>query len=179
MSVDAYATQVEWEPFVAAYRQGHLTDVLDDMEALSWFHSHPDEDWQESFKAAIAAGDRYEELRGYLAPEVREPCDQVFSVFFWNLDGYGRDDLGLSPTEREELSERLSVVLSPETVRRLAASVAAIPSRDLGEAFREHAKPDPEWYCGTAEQFVAYVQQWFRLLAGAESTGRGIILSIA
>jgi hypothetical protein len=179
VSVEVYAAQVEWERLVAAYRQGHLVDVLDDAEALSWFHSHSDDDWEESFKAAVAAGDRYEELRGYLAPEVRELCDQVFNVFFWNLDGYGRDDLGLSPTEREELSERLSVVLSPETVHRLAGCVAAIPTRDLGVAFREHAKPDSEWYCGTDEQFVAYVQQWFRLLSDAESTSRAIILSIA
>jgi hypothetical protein len=177
MSVDTHAYLVEWETLVEAKRQEHLGEAV--REALeneaAWLVSHDDPDWQESFKAAIAAGDRYEEIRAHLGTETRSNCDKVFGVFFWNLDGPGQDDLGVSEDDRE----LLSVVLSPQTVAALDAAGSAIPREELRAAFREHARPDPEWYCGDADGFVAYVEQWLRLVASASGTGRGVILSIA
>lgn len=176
MSVNAYAVLVEWEKLVEVRRQERIGEAISEafQSKAAWLVDHDDPDWQDSFKAAIAAGDIYEDIRAHLLPDTRSNCDKVFRVFFWDLNGYGQDDLGISEDDRE----LLTVVLSPQTAAGLDAAGSAISREELRLAFREHARPDPEWYCGNADSFMAYVEQWFRLVSSASGTGRGIILSI-
>ncbi|GAA3085275.1 hypothetical protein ACFQ0X_01245 [Streptomyces rectiviolaceus] len=197
MGVGIEVLIVDWpsvEAFAADDREALLTDAAfgevysDDLFEHGWsWPAQPGTDWYGryalrntcgSYKPHFWAGHRWEHMRDFAEPKVRDLLDRFNDVLFW----HGLEDVtGVS----SELPERsctwdsdLLLGCPPEYVPLIAAwwRQAAPQLESLREPFTRHAaEPGDSGWIATFESFADFLTDWGEIVTEAERRGWGIV----
>ena len=185
---------VDWPRVEAAAgdRQGLLIDAAfgevysDDLGEHGWaWPTQPGEDWYGryafretlgSYKPHFWAGQRWEDLRGFVEPTVREALDGFNDALFWHgLEDTTGTGSGLAeppcPWEAD-----LLLWCPPDHVPVIAGWWRQAASRldVLREPFTQHAAQASGWIT-TYETFAALLTDWGAVVTEAERRGWGIV----
>ncbi|MCC3655865.1 MULTISPECIES: hypothetical protein [Streptomyces] len=184
---------VDWARVEAAApsdRDDLLTDAAfgedDDLFAHGWtWPAQPGEDWYGryafrhafgSYKAHFWAGERWEDMRAFVDPAVRELLDPFTDTLFWHgLEDTTRSASGL-PDRPYVWDADLLLWCPPDYLPHLAGwwRKAAPHLSGLREPFTQHAAQPSGWIT-TFEVFADFLHDWGEVVTEAERRGWGIV----
>ncbi|MFI1074873.1 hypothetical protein [Streptomyces puniciscabiei] len=195
MGVSIEVLIVDW-PRVEAAPPGDREDLLtdaafgeaysDDLFEHGWsWSTQPDEDWfgryafrntHGSYKPHVWAGFRWEYMREFVEPKVREVLDRFIDTLFWHgLEDATGASSGL-PDRPCPWDADLSLWCPPDQVPLLAGwwRQAQTHLETLREPFIQHAA-EPGGRIGTFESFADLLTDWGEVVTEAERRGWGIV----
>ena len=188
MSVSVGAYLVIWDKVEAALEAGHDTEFFDaaaDADA-GWFRSYSAPDWQRNHRAANAALEMVEPVledaeAGRLAPSATAAIENVYRFM---LSFLGALEAVFDLEDKGRLRRTFfTVAMKPSTVATFLARWQQLPLETLRAPIEAHLadKPDDWWgrsYIASFDGFRDYLGQYGHLLATAEKSGKGIVISI-
>ncbi|MFH8382252.1 hypothetical protein ACH4E7_15065 [Kitasatospora sp. NPDC018058] len=187
---------VDW-PRVEATAPGDREDLLIDATFGEVFetgdpHEHgwywptgPGEDWygryafrhgMGSFTPHFLVGHRWDHLRGFIAPELRDPLDRFNDVLFWHaLEDLTGEGAGL-PERPCTWDAALLLWLPPDLAPVVAGWWQRVSPRlaELREPFDRHAA-EPGSEVGGFERWTELLTDWGRVVTEAQRRGWGVV----
>ncbi|MGW2701517.1 hypothetical protein [Streptomyces sp. NPDC001340] len=186
---------VDWPRVEAAApgdREGLLSEAAfgeaysDDLFEHGWsWSTQPGEDWYRryafrntlgSYKPHFWAGDRWDHMRDFVEPKVREVLDQFNDVLFWHgLEDATGVGSGL-PEQSCTWDADLLPWCPPDHVPLIAGWWRQeAPQLDALQApFNQHAAASDGWI-NTFESFADLLTDWGEVVTEAERRGWGIV----
>jgi hypothetical protein len=133
-----------------------------------------------NLKAAVDAGTQYDRLRDHLPPDSRSLLDHVFqALFWWGAEGGARQHQDLDGATEDQFL----ITMSPASVARYDDCAGSMPSSALSTAYIP-ASADARFsedfseacWLPSEAAYLAYIDDWFRLLREARTLAKGIVL---
>ncbi|MFI2239655.1 hypothetical protein [Streptomyces chrestomyceticus] len=195
MGVGAVVLIVDWpsvEAVAAEDREELLIDAAfdatygDDPDEEGWsWPAQPGADWYgryslrntlDSYKPHFWAGHRWDHMRDFVEPKLREMLDRFNDVLFWRgLEETTGAGSGL-PERPCTWEADLLLWCPPDHVPLIAGWWRQVEPRleSLREPFDQHAA-EPDGWITTFESFAGFLTDWGEVVTEAERRGWGIV----